>query len=102
MKLPKLPPTFNDQFWKDLVAEVFGPCTVIGECCSGPELKADYDQSGLSFRQWFDIKLDLEEWDINPEYPGKELTDAQIKYLNKRCRDQLSGIRQRMKEYLAK
>ena len=59
MKIPDL----NDETLTRLRKEVFGPCTVIGECYSNAELKAYIEAycKDHSYVQWLKLQLDVEK-----------------------------------------
>ena len=62
----------SDEKLRVLRDEVFGPCTVIGECFSLEELRDDLAEyagrpGGLSL--WFEMRLDDEAYDLFPEGP---------------------------------
>jgi len=82
--------TLNNDQIQELITTVFGSCTVVGECYSVEELREDLEQdSDLTFRQWFNIRLTIEENELWPEwkYPDGP-TQAQYDYEMRR-RDQL-------------
>jgi hypothetical protein len=62
----------TDQFCKGIINEVFGPCTVVGECMTPAELREDIEQyfQGESSRDlygWFAMRITVELMDAFPE-----------------------------------
>ena len=78
----------SDEKLRVLRDEVFGPCTVIGECFSLEELRDDLAEyagrpGGLSL--WFEMRLDDEAYDLFLRVPY-ERSDAEIARLTERVR----------------
>lgn len=59
-------PKLTDAFLRAVRDEVFGPCTVIGECFTLKELQEDIEQC-VSFKEWFEIRIAIEIADRWPE-----------------------------------
>jgi len=90
----------------DIRDVVFGPCTVIGESMTIPELLADIQDwfrcvKKVDWDGWFKLRMDIEESDIDPESPF-DRTDAEIAKLRSRREVMRQAVTGRWLEFLQK